>query len=99
MVDLIKDLGKERGMSLNDIERACAIGTNTIYKWDKASPSVDKLARVADYFGVSIDSILSHKEQTMSQADIALLQDYHALNGENRALLDSLLQRLLSLQK
>ena len=55
MLSEIKELCKKRGMSVNELEAEIGLGINTIYKWDKASPSADKLQRVADYFGVSLD--------------------------------------------
>lgn len=55
MLSEIKELCKKRGISVNELESEIGLGINTIYKWDKASPSADKLQRVADYFGVSLD--------------------------------------------
>lgn len=55
MIAEIKELCKKRGISVNELEAEIGLGINTIYKWDKASPSADKLQRVADYFGVSLD--------------------------------------------
>ena len=55
MLSEIKELCKKRGISINELESEIGLGINTIYKWDKASPSADKLQRVADYFGVSLD--------------------------------------------
>ena len=33
----------------------------TIVRWDKSSPTTDKLQKVADYFGVSIDYLLGRE--------------------------------------
>jgi transcriptional regulator with XRE-family HTH domain len=34
------------------------IGENSIYRWDTNAPSIDKVAKAADYFGVSTDYLL-----------------------------------------
>lgn len=49
--------------SIPELEKAVGIGTGTIYKWGKCSPSVDKLKLVADYFGVTVDEFLKPTEK------------------------------------
>ena len=39
-------------------------GNSTIRGWAKSSPTVEKLKAVADYFGVTIDELLSDEYQT-----------------------------------
>lgn len=63
----IKLLCAERNLSFADLEQACGLGSRTIYKWDKSSPSVDKIQRVASFFGVSIDSLLSEQEEEVAE--------------------------------
>lgn len=53
--DVIKQLAKESGTNMTKLEQELGFGNGTILKWDKASPSIDKLQAVADYFNVSID--------------------------------------------
>ena len=40
------------------LEKTLGFGNGTIKKWGESSPSVDKLKKVADYFGVSVDYFL-----------------------------------------
>lgn len=49
----------ERGLSQNALEREVGLPINTICKWDKSVPSADKLKMVADYFGVTVDYLLT----------------------------------------
>ena len=58
MLEKIKSLCQERGISLPELEKACGLGTRTIYRWDEVIPSVDKVKKVARYFGVTVDSLL-----------------------------------------
>lgn len=54
----ISSICKQRGISLQEVEDAIGIGRKTIYRWDKVSPSIDKVKAVADYLGVSVDTLL-----------------------------------------
>ena len=49
---------EERGISLARLERETGIGNGTISRWKTSFPRVDILKKVADYFGVSVDSLL-----------------------------------------
>lgn len=61
LVTRIKELCKDRSLSLQSLESETGLGTNTIYKWDKAYPSADKLQSVADFFDVSVDYLLGRE--------------------------------------
>jgi transcriptional regulator with XRE-family HTH domain len=54
----IKAIAAKRNESIPEVERGANIGRNTIYKWDKSSPSVEKIKAVADYLGVTVDELL-----------------------------------------
>ena len=62
MVEIIKNLCKERGITIPTVEKACGLKPSTIYKWDQSIPAVDKVKAVADYFGVSIGYLLGAAE-------------------------------------
>lgn len=44
----VKKRAKELGMTVEEVEQKSGLGKRTIYSWDKNSPSVDKVKRVAD---------------------------------------------------
>lgn len=53
---------KEKGISIAKLERETGISNGTIGRWDTSSPKVENLKSVADFFGVSMDSLLTaHK--------------------------------------
>lgn len=58
VADNIRALCKERKTSLFALEKAVGLGNGTIGKWKDASPRLDSLKRVADYFGVTVDDLL-----------------------------------------
>ena len=55
----VEELCFKRGISIAKLERECNIGNGTIAKWDESSPRVDSLKKVADYFGVKVDYLIS----------------------------------------
>lgn len=58
IVPKIRALCKERKVSMAVLEKSTGIGKNSIYDWDRSVPAVDKVKRVADYFGVTVDELL-----------------------------------------
>ena len=58
IVKKIKALAKSRGLSILQVEEQCGIGKKSIYDWDQHVPSVDKVMKVADLFGVTIDELV-----------------------------------------
>lgn len=61
VLENIKALCKEKGVNIRTLEKEVGISNGTIGRWDTINPRVDTLKRVADYFNVSIDSLLSDK--------------------------------------
>ena len=59
MVDRIKFLCTQNGTTIQKLEQATGLGNGTIRRWDNAAPSVDRLAAVASYFGVTMEYLLT----------------------------------------
>ena len=59
--DNVKNACKERGISVSELEEKLGFARSSIYKWDKHCPSVEKVSKVADYFGVDIKYFLEEK--------------------------------------
>lgn len=75
MVDYIKDLIKEKKISLNKLETELGLSQGSIRHWDEKPPSYDKLMKVANYFGITIDEIVGSKDQK-SPKEIKLIEYY-----------------------
>ena len=54
----ITKLCKERNISIAKLERETGISNGTIGRWGTSSPTVDNVRKVAEFFGVSVDSLL-----------------------------------------
>lgn len=63
LVEKIKYLCDEKKMTVAELERKTGISNGQIRKWDKSTPGVDKLKKVADYFDVSTDYLLGRTEK------------------------------------
>ena len=61
--DNIKSLCDQNNVSLSRLEKELGFGNSTIAKWAQCSPSVDKLQKVAAYFGCTVDELLKEDGQ------------------------------------
>ena len=55
LLDTVRNLCKSKNVTIAQLERSVKLGNGTIRHWNHTYPSADRLARVADYFGVSMD--------------------------------------------
>lgn len=55
----IMSLCHDRDISVRQLERCAGIGNGVIGGWRDSSPRVDKLKKVADFFGVTVDYFLT----------------------------------------
>jgi len=58
IVTQINKLCNQHDISLHHLEHQIKIGNGAISKWDKSSPKVSNLYKVANYFNVSIDELI-----------------------------------------
>lgn len=84
MVEKIKDLCSQNGISLNDLERQIdGVGVNTIYRWDSSSPNAARLSAVADFFGVSVDWLLD-RQDSLTDDETALIALFRRLSEAHK---------------
>ena len=58
MVHKIKELCKERNISVAEVERKAGLLGRSIKRWDENEPSVYKVYRVAKILGTTVEEIL-----------------------------------------
>ena len=58
----IAKLCKEKNISIAKLERETGIGNGTIGRWGTSSPTVESVRKVAGYFGVTVDALISDVE-------------------------------------
>ena len=54
----IKELCREKGVSVFSVEKELGFSNGIISKWNRATPTVSNLKKVADYFGKPIEYFL-----------------------------------------
>lgn len=62
MLKRIKSICESKGMSLRQLEQEAGLALNTISRWEKNKPSIDKVKKVADTLGVTMDELLREEE-------------------------------------
>jgi len=58
MYKKIKQLCKERGVSVTQMEKELQLSNGSVCKWGESIPRADSLQKVAIYLNVSTDSLL-----------------------------------------
>lgn len=62
MKERIKQLCKEKGISIKKLENDLGFGNGYVSKLDKSVPSTDKIQAIANYLGTSVDYLISGKQ-------------------------------------
>ena len=87
LVGRIKEVGRHKSLSLDDIGEQCGLGKKSLYKWDHNAPAVDKVKKVADFLQVSVDFLLTGENATpsaLSERDQEILECVHLLDEETQ---------------
>lgn len=58
LYEKVKRLAKEKKVPINKIESAAGMSSNSLHKWKYSTPSVVKVAAVANVLGVTIDELI-----------------------------------------
>ena len=54
----IKSIADSQKVSIRKIEHDTGITLGSIYHWNDVKPSVDKVVKVANYLGVTVEELL-----------------------------------------
>lgn len=58
----IRDIAKTKGVSINRLEKELGFARSSINKFNKNTPSVEKLQQIAEYLNVTVDYLVSGEE-------------------------------------
>ncbi|MCS6142279.1 helix-turn-helix transcriptional regulator [Latilactobacillus curvatus] len=102
--DRIKQLASEHAMSIAELERKLNFANGSISKWDKQSPSMDRITVVADYFNVTTDYLIGRNQtpkdateketkelKNILQNEAGLTYSQETVTPEDRAAIDSMI--------
>ena len=77
IVERIKVRCKEKGTSMNALEKELGVGNGSIRLWDKKEPGSQKVILVAERLDLSLDWLLTGKESGNLTPEEKLLVDYY----------------------
>lgn len=100
MYSIFEMLCEKNGVTPYKIGKETGIATSTLSDWKngKSTPKQDKLKLIADYFGVSVDYLMTGKESEPSEIppimpeQFELLELYSKLKGEQKIAIMNLLR-------
>lgn len=93
LIERIKELCKAGNLSLSALEIASGINRGSIWRWDSNAPSIDKVVKVAEYFGCSIDYLLGRTDVFDIQLSSS---DRESLSHYMEQLIDTEVQKRLA---
>lgn len=68
LYEQIRDISKSQGYSINKLEQELGFARSSISKFNKNKPSIDKLRKIADFLGVTVDYLMTGKEESKEKA-------------------------------
>ena len=71
LFDRVSDLCKSNNITIWKLEKELNFANASVSRWKKAYPSADRLSKVADYFGVSVDYLLGRPATSPQGQELA----------------------------
>ena len=98
LVSKISDLCEKSGKTLTSLERECGFGISSIRKWDEHAPTLPKIIKVSDALNVTVGEILGENKKPADSLASGFEEKYNSLSGENKKIIDDLVEKLLKSQ-
>ena len=67
----VEKLRKKENISQGKLEELLGFSNGSINKWKTSMPKADRLQKIADYFGVTVDYLLSGNDDNDEPLDVA----------------------------
>lgn len=81
--EIVKELCRRQGISLNTLEERIGFSRNSLYSWKNSEPKPKKLNAVADYFNVSTDYLLGRTDNPSIAKDTVTTPDGRVVDLSN----------------
>lgn len=104
----IKEITKEKGISVRELEKRMGYSNGYFSKWAKVSPNSDNLSKVADYLAIDVNYLLgrtdnpspakenSKRDLTIQEAiDTAMTYDGKPLTEKDKAVIKRITEAYL----
>ena len=75
------DLAKQNNVKAADVSRATGISSTVFSEWKKgkARPKIDKLQKIADYFNVTLDYLMTGKIPSIKDSETSPEEEQQAI--------------------
>ena len=91
MYDRIKPLCKQKGVTITGTEKELGFARGSLCKVDTNKPSMERVNKLADYFGVSVDYLMTGETSAEKKATLTS-RDERDIKKD----LDSIMEKLTS---
>lgn len=75
----IESLRKSKGLSQGKLEKQLGFSNGSISKWKNSTPKVERLQKLADFFGVSVEYLMTGEEGEQKDNTNDLKQKFEEL--------------------
>lgn len=86
VVERIQELCLQKNIKIRPLEEQLGIANGSIKKWNVSSPSCDRILKVANFFNVSVDWLLTGEQKAfvITASEMELLQLYNDLSDDDK---------------
>lgn len=89
LFERIENLRKAKGISQGKLEKELEFSNGSISKWKNSTPNPDRLKKIADYFAVSVDYLITGKEKEIPDVNttddfVTLIDFYNSSNEDGK---------------
>ena len=63
LYEKIQEICDSKGTTVSGLEKDLGFSNSTIRTWKNSSPSIENLKKVADYFGITVDELISGEKE------------------------------------
>lgn len=71
----IESLRKSKGLSQGKLEKQLGFSNGSISKWKNSTPKVERLQKLADFFGVSVEYLMTGKKEDKKENSVIDIKD------------------------
>lgn len=92
MYEIFENLLKERGITAYKVAQDTGITTATLSSWKKGryTPKREKLQKIADYFGVTVDYLMTGKEEPKEKKSELTTRDERDIAKDLNSIMEKL---------
>ena len=96
--EIIKDLAKEKGISIRQLEINFGYSNGYIGSWKRQTPNSNEFSRLADYFDVSVDYLLG-RELKEAPKKVDLSEDDTVFSFDGKEISKETMRKAIAIAK